>query len=97
MAGREQLLCQSDPRTSCVIPVSTPTAKRLATVHLYLHPSSGDTKYSGAMRVGFFNGSETAVHESKVDVLVKATDGPYNVSVTDLVTPVQALTTFSLL
>ena len=81
--GTEQMVCQSDPRTPCVVPATTVNAKRLATFHLYLHPGASDTKYTGTMQVGFFSGT---VQQSKIDATVTAGNAPHGVSTTDIVT-----------
>lgn len=83
--GRERFVCRSDPRTSCVVRTSTPETKRLATVHVYLHPAAEDTKYTGTLQVGFFDAAPET-YESKIDSTVSAGDGPRSVSVSDIVT-----------
>ena len=85
--GQEQTVCQSDPRDECILPASTSANRTFATVHLYLHPvKSGETKYSGTMRVAFMNGAAAEPHDSKVDSTVSPGDTPTNVSVTGIVT-----------
>ena len=86
-SSEERTVCQSDPRNECILPVSTVDKRTFATVHLYLHPvKSGETKYSGTMRVGFMNGAASEPHDSKVDSTVSPGDTPTNVSVTGIVT-----------
>lgn len=63
----EQTICQSNPRTECVIRVGGTDTRLLATVHLFLHPSSVDTKYVGTMRVEFLNGSAAEAHDTRID------------------------------
>lgn len=58
----------------------------LATVHLYLHPSSVDTKYVGTMRVEFLNGWPAEAHDTRINSTVKPGGSPVNVSVTGQVT-----------
>ena len=85
--GGERTVCQSDPRNQCVLPASTSENRAFVTVHLYLHSvKSGETKYSGTMRVGFLNGNAAEPHDSKVDSSVGPGDTPTNVSVTGIVT-----------
>ena len=85
-SGQERTVCQSDPRSECVLPASTADNRTFATVHLYLHPvKSGETKYSGTMRVGFLNGTAAEAHDSRVDSTVSRGDSPTNISVTGIV------------
>lgn len=67
-------VCQSDPRSECVVPATTPERQVLATVHVYFHPATVETKYSGSAQVGFFEGSPA--HELKIDATVKPGDSP---------------------
>jgi len=83
--GNEQVVCQSDPRTECVLPVGSGETRRMATVHLYLHPSGIETRYVGTMQVGFMNGSPEP-HDTRVNSTVTPGSSPVNVSVTGLVT-----------
>ncbi len=84
--GQERVVCQSDPRTECLLPSSTRDRRTLATVHLYLHPSTAETKYVGTMRVTFLDGSSAEVHETKVDSTVGVRDAPVGASLTGIVT-----------
>ena len=68
-------VCKSDPRSECVVPATTPGRQALATVHVYFHPATVETKYSGSVQVGFFEGSPAA-HELKIDATVKPGDSP---------------------
>jgi hypothetical protein len=81
----EQTVCQSDPRTDCVLVSATAGARRMVTVHLYLHPSTVQTKYVGAMQLGFLNGSAEP-HETRVNSTVKRGSSPVGVSVTGVLT-----------
>ena len=58
----------------------------MATVHLYLHPSTVETKYIGIMSVELFNDSGAEPHESKVDLTVTPGGPPVNHSMTGRVT-----------
>jgi hypothetical protein len=49
-------VCQSDPRTECTVPVTRAEAPSLAHVYFYYHPAATDTKYTGTIDVGFFEG-----------------------------------------
>lgn len=85
--GQERTICQSDPRTDCVLSAGLPDAPAFATVHLYLHPAKRqETKYSGTMQVGFMNGSAAEAHDTNINSTVKAGETPTNVSVTGIVT-----------
>ena len=83
---RERMVCQSDPRSDCVIAASSKERRMLAVVHLYLHPAAAEAKYVGTMQVGFLNGSPGDRHEAKVDATVKPKDPPANVTLTGVVT-----------
>ena len=86
--GNEQPGCRSDPRTVCIFTASTAITKRFATVHLYLHPATTDTKYTGTMQVGFFSGAESKGHERKIETFVKAGGPRHGISTTDIVTAI---------
>ena len=68
-------VCKSDPRSECVVPATTPERQVLATVHVYFHPATVETRYSGSAHIGFFEGSPAA-HELKIDATVKPGDSP---------------------
>lgn len=85
--GQERTICQSDPRTDCVLSTGAANAPAFATLHLYLHPAkSQETKYTGRMQVGFMNGSAAEPHDTKINSTVKPGETPTNVSVTGIVT-----------
>lgn len=75
-------VCQSTPRTECVMPVDRPDARVLSDVHVYHHAASTETKYAGSIRIGFFD----QPHEINPNVTVKPGESPGNQSVTDFVT-----------
>jgi hypothetical protein len=58
-ADRE-FVCQSDPRTDCVMPASRPDAQAFADVHVYYHGAGAETKYHGTVAIGFLEGSSAA-------------------------------------
>ena len=64
-----EFVCQSDPRTDCVMPASRPDNQAFSDVHLYFHPAATETKYVGTVGIGFFEGSTP--HEVKPNVTVK--------------------------
>jgi len=53
----------------------------LAHVHLYYHAISSETKYTGAVRIGFFD----APHEINPNIVVKPGEPPGNQSVSNFV------------
>lgn len=69
----EQFACQSSPRSDCAVPASRADRQTFSEVHLYFHPTATETKYSGAVQIGFFRGSETA-QQVKPVVTVKPGD-----------------------
>src|SRR5258705_12210054 len=50
-------VCQSDPRSDCVLPVSRPDGQIFSDVHFYYHAAGAETKYTGSIGIGFFRGS----------------------------------------
>jgi hypothetical protein len=77
-----EFVCQSAPRTECVMPASRPDARVFGHVHFYYHSATVDTRYAGTIRVGFFN----SPREIAAGIPVKARDRAGNQSVSDLVT-----------
>ena len=74
-------VCQSSPRSECVVPVDRPDARVLSHLHLYYHPASTETKYTGSIRIGFFD----QPHEINPSIIVKPGESPGNQSVSDFV------------
>ena len=74
-------VCQSNPRTECLLPVDRPGARVLGHVHVYYHSAGPETKYTGTIRIGFFD----QPHEIKPVITVKPGDSPGNQSVSDFV------------
>jgi hypothetical protein len=74
-------VCQSNPRSECVVPVDRPDARVLGHVHIYYHSASAETKYTGSIRIGFFD----EAHEINPNITVKPGDSPGNQSVSDFV------------
>jgi hypothetical protein len=74
-------VCQSTPRTECVVPVDRPDERVLGHVHLYYHAGSTETKYTGSIRIGFFD----QPHELNPSVTVKPGSAPGNQSVSNFV------------
>jgi hypothetical protein len=76
------VICQSDPRTACVVPASREGRKVLATVHMFYHPAATETKYAGTVDVGFFD----EVHDMTPNSTVKPGAKPTHHTITDIVT-----------
>lgn len=74
-------ICQSNPRDECVMPVDRPDARVLSDAHVYHHAASTETKYTGSIRIGFFD----QPHEINPNLTVKPGESPGNQSVTDFV------------
>jgi hypothetical protein len=74
-------VCQSEPRSECVVPVDRPEARVLAHLHVYYHAAPTETRYSGPIRIGFFD----EPHEIRADITVKPGDSPGNQTVMDFV------------
>jgi hypothetical protein len=83
-ADRE-FVCQSDPRTDCVVEASRPDAPVFSDVHFYYHGAGGDTKYQGTINIGFFEGA-AASHTIPSNVVVRKGESIVNQSVTGVVT-----------
>ena len=80
--GTERLVCRSDAPDPCVLALPADRKPLLATVHVVLHPTQADTRYTGTMRVGFGG----AASDTKVDSTVTRGGLAGNVSVTFLLT-----------
>ena len=78
-------VCQSDPRTDCLVPVSRADARVFSDVHVYYHGAGAETRYAGTMQIGFFQGSATA-SKTQVDIAVKQNGSITNQSVVGIVT-----------
>ena len=95
----QDFVCQSNPRSECVVPADRPDARVLSHVHVYYHPASIATKYTGSLEVGFFDKphkfdanftvtpGETAVNQSVTD-FVSSKPGVYSLTVAVVATPV---------
>lgn len=81
----QEFVCQSAPRTDCVIPVSRPDAQVFSDVHFYYHGAGAETKYTGSIDVGFFQGS-AASRQIRANTTVQKTEKIMNHSVTGIVT-----------
>ena len=79
----KDFVCQSNPRTECVIAADRADVRVLAHVHIYYHAAATVTKYTGTIRIGFFD----QPHEvSPKNITVRPGGLPGNESVSDFVT-----------
>ena len=93
----QEFVCQSNPRTECIVPASRPDAQVFSDVHFYYRGAGADTKYTGSIEIGFFQGT-SATNTVQVNISVKATESISNQSVTGIVsaTPGRYAVTFAL-
>lgn len=93
----QDFVCQSNPRNECVIPASRPDAQVFSDVHFYYHGAGAETKYTGSIDIGFFQGSADS-HRIQANTTVKKTESIMNQSVTSIVTatPGRYAVTFTL-
>lgn len=84
--------CQSNPRSECGVPVDRPDARVLGHVHVYYHAASTETKYTGSIRIGFFD----EPHEIDPSITVKPGESPGNQSVSDFVSAKPGMYTMSI-
>ena len=80
-----EFVCQSDPRNDCVVPVSSRDEQVFSEVHIYYHGAGGETKYTGSIDIGFFQGS-TASRRLQANTTVEKAESIRNHSVTGIVT-----------
>ena len=78
-------VCQSTGPAECVVPASGSDSKVFSDVHVYYHGAGAQTKYSGSVQIGFFNGSSES-NKVAVDISVKKNEEIANQSVTGIVT-----------
>jgi hypothetical protein len=64
----QQFVCQSDPRSDCVVPVSRADAQVFSNLYVYYHRAEAETKYSGKMLIGFFRGGGEPAHDTNITV-----------------------------
>jgi hypothetical protein len=81
----QEFVCQSNPRNDCVVPASRPDARVFSDVHFYYHGTGAETKYTGSIDIGFFQGSPAA-HTTQTNVTVPKNESIMNQSVTGIVT-----------
>jgi len=88
-------VCQSDPPNECVIPASRSDNQVFADLHFYYHGAGAETKYTGTIQVGFFEGS-SETHRMSVNLTAKKDESITRQSVTDIVTSTPGTYTVSL-
>src|SRR5262245_25818493 len=77
-------VCQSNPRSDCVVPASRADAKTHAAVYFYYHPAAVETRYAGTIQIGFLEGA-SASHQLRPDFTVKPKDSPASHSIDGIV------------
>ena len=85
-------VCQSNPRSECVVPVDRPDARVLGHVHFYYHAAATETRYTGSNRIGFFD----KPLEVNADITVKRGESPGNQSISDFVSAKPGMYTMSI-
>jgi hypothetical protein len=81
----QDFVCQSDPRSVCVVPASRPDAQTFSHVHVYYHGAGAETKYTGSIDIGFFQG-DPAARTIQANMAVAKADDVKTQSVTGIVT-----------
>ena len=77
-------VCQSVQQSECVVPMSRADAQVFAHVYVYYHPAATETKYTGSVQIGFFEGTGGA-NTVRPDLRVKPGGSPGNQSVVGIV------------
>ena len=75
-------VCQSDPRTECVMQADRSGERVLSHLHVYYHATSMETRFTGTIQVGFFE----KPYEINPSITVKPGQSPGNQSVSNFVT-----------
>jgi len=83
--GREPIVCQSDPRTECVVPPTSDTRKSFATLTVYMHSVGTSTAYRGSIEVTFF-ATASGVYGTPVDLNIQARQPPVATTLSGLIT-----------
>jgi hypothetical protein len=81
----QEFVCQSEPRNDCVVPVSKPDSQVFSDVHVYYHGVGVETKYSGSIQIGIFQGA-TGSHNVQSNITVQKGESIANQSVSGIVT-----------
>ena len=80
----QEFVCQSHPRNDCIVPVSRPDAQVFSDVHFYYHGAGAETKYTGSIDIGFFQGSPES-HTAQSNITIRKNESIVNQSVTGIV------------
>lgn len=80
-----EYVCQSDPRDECVVPASRPDNPVFSNLHIYYHGAGGETRYTGSIQVGYFDGPPES-NRLRTNILVRKNKAITNQSVADVVT-----------
>ena len=91
----QDFVCQSDPKTDCVMHVSRPSARVFSDVHLYFHGAGDETRYEGTAAIGFFEDS-SAPHVSRTSITVRKNESITNQTTTGIVTSTPGVYTVTL-
>ena len=78
-------VCQSYPRTDCVIPASRLQNQVFSDAHVYYHAAGGETKYTGSFLIGYFQ-STSAAKGVQANITVAKNESIGNQSVVGIVT-----------
>jgi hypothetical protein len=76
-----EFVCQSNPRSDCVLQADRPQARSVAHVYFYYHGTTTETRYTGPITIGFFD----PPHDLNPNVTVKPGESAANQSVSDFV------------
>lgn len=80
----QEFVCQSAPRNDCVVPVSRPDALVFSDVHVYYRGAGVETKFTGSIQIGFFQGS-AGPHNVQTNITLKKNESITNQSVSGIV------------
>jgi hypothetical protein len=83
-----EFACQSEPRTECVVPASTPDAQVFSDIHFYYHGAGAETRYEGTINFGYLQGSPDS-HTSQINITVPENKSITNSSLTGIVMSTQ--------
>jgi hypothetical protein len=79
-----EFVCQSEPRTDCVLPQSRPGQETHTEVHFYFHSAVTDSTYTGRIEIGFLTAGGRP-YEITPTVTVKKGDRARSTSVLGVV------------
>jgi hypothetical protein len=79
-----EFVCQSDPKNDCVVDATRPDDQRFSDVHFYYHGAGAETKYTGSIQIGFFEGAAES-HVVQPNITVKKNEEIANQSILGIV------------